>query len=64
MSKRDWRRAKIWRSQESKFGTGVILRNGERTPALPKDSLSRRADRAMRAWQRKLSPRDREKLAS
>jgi len=65
MSKRmDWRRAKVWRSRESKFGTGVILPNGEMTPVLPQDSLSRRADRVMRAWQRKLSVKDREKLAS
>jgi hypothetical protein len=54
----DWRRAIKYREVESKYGRGVTLRNGQVTPS-PTDELSRRAERAMRVWLRKLPARDR-----
>jgi hypothetical protein len=59
----DWRRAVRRRPYESKFGQGVVLRNGAVTPQVPMDTLARRADQAMRAWQRSLNPADRASLA-
>jgi hypothetical protein len=59
----DWRRAGRRRPHESKYGPGVVLRNGAVTPRLPMDALARRADRAMRAWQRSLNAADRASLA-
>jgi hypothetical protein len=58
----DWRRARKWQSLESKYGSGVILPNGEVTPPRPQDDLGRRAERAMRVWQRTLSAADREEF--
>jgi hypothetical protein len=64
MGKRmDWRRCKLQgRAHESKHGSAVELPNGARAALVPKDDLARRADKAMRAWQRRLSPRDRQRI--
>ena len=59
----DWRRCKLQgRADELKHGSAVELPNGARTAVVPKDDLARRANKAMRAWQRRLSPRDRQQL--
>jgi hypothetical protein len=42
MTKRDWRRARVRRETESKYGDGVVLETGARTPSVPKDDLARR----------------------
>jgi hypothetical protein len=63
MSRLNWSRcAHRDRPQESKYGIGAILDNGARTAVVPKDDLARRADRALQAWLRRLSPRERSKL--
>jgi hypothetical protein len=53
MSKLDWRRAQL-------HGRAREPING--VPNGPKDRLAYRADKAMRAWQRKLSPSDRRRV--
>jgi hypothetical protein len=35
----DWRRARPRLPAESKYGEGVLLRNGERAPVVVKDNL-------------------------
>jgi hypothetical protein len=62
MSKLDWRRCQLNRPRESKYGDGALLPNGERAPVIRKDDLARRADQAMRAFVRRLGPRDRQLL--
>jgi len=63
MSKRmNWRRARRWQSRESKYGTNVVLPNGEVTPGWRKDDLARRATFAMYLWRQTLSQSDRSKL--
>lgn len=68
MSKQmDWRRAKLPRSLsqiEHKFGSDVELPSGCRTYVVPKDGLSKRADRAMESWLKSLTPAQRRKLES
>jgi hypothetical protein len=57
MSRLDWRRAKQSRPIESKFGSGVVMPNGERTAIVHEDtSLARRANQEMRRWLRSLPP--------
>jgi hypothetical protein len=53
MAKLDWRRCK-----HQGRGREPI----EAIPNGPKDRLAYRADKAMRAWQRKLSPSDRRRV--
>jgi hypothetical protein len=63
MSKLDWRRCKLQRrATEAKYSPGTVLPNGAVTTGPPKDQLAYRADRAMRAWQRKLSASDRRRV--
>jgi hypothetical protein len=50
----DWRRAKRFRSHEPNTTRGSLLP--------PRDTLERKAARALRSWEKKLSPRDRQKL--
>jgi hypothetical protein len=54
----NWQNASRWQNSESKYGANVVLRNGSITPGLPKDDLTRRAEKAMRLWQRSLNHRD------
>jgi hypothetical protein len=62
-SKIDWRRAKRPpRATEDARGSGVVLKNGARTPLLPTDALASRAERAYARWERTLSSRDRRML--
>jgi hypothetical protein len=64
MSRLDWRRCRgRLRETESKYGQGKVLDNGEMTPVARRDQLARRAERTMRAWSRRLSPRDRALLS-
>lgn len=51
-SRLDWRRVHKFPGKESKYGAGVILNNGVRAPSVPPDSLSRRANQALRLWLR------------
>jgi hypothetical protein len=61
MSRLDWRRAKAVRASESKFGSGVLLPNGERTEIVHEDtSLARRANLEMARWLRTLPSSQRE----
>jgi hypothetical protein len=62
MNKIDWRRARARRKTESKYGDGVVLKNGAVTPAIPRDSLARRADQAWCKWKYHLSAADRKLL--
>jgi hypothetical protein len=62
MSKLDWRRCSPRRATETKHSPGTVLPNGVVTTAPRKDNLAYRADRAMRSWQRKLSPSDQRKV--
>jgi len=56
----DWRRCRQYRAgSESKFGSGFLLQNGDRTPIIGKDGLARRAEQAMRGWARTLPARQR-----
>jgi hypothetical protein len=55
----DWRRAHKLPATESKYGLGALLPNGATTAKPPLDSLGARADREMRRWLRRLSPKDR-----
>ena len=58
-----WDRCKLQgRATEAKYRPGYVLPNGVASPGPWKDSLALRADKAMRAWRRKLSPEDRLKL--
>jgi hypothetical protein len=60
----NWARCKLRdHASESKYGSGVVLDNGARTPTIRKDSLAQQADRAMRNWLRTVSQRDRERFA-
>jgi hypothetical protein len=59
MAKFDWRRARIWRERESKYGQGITLPNGSRTPRLRKDELTRRAANDLRQWVQTLTPAER-----
>jgi hypothetical protein len=62
-SRLNWDRCKLQgRATEAKYSPGYVLPNGTITTGPWKDSLALRADRAMRAWRRKLSPQDRQKL--
>ena len=64
MTRINWARCKLQgRATESKYGSGVVLKNGASTPTIRKDSLARQADRAMRDWLRTVSQRDREQFA-
>lgn len=62
MARIDWRRARPARATESVLGEGMMLRNGSRTVMVSRDDLRRRADAAMREWERNLSPADRKRL--
>jgi hypothetical protein len=63
MSKLNWDRCKRQgRATEAKYSPGYVLPNGVVTTGPRKDDLAYRADRAMRAWQRKLSPEDRRRV--
>jgi hypothetical protein len=64
MTRINWTRCKLQgRATESKYGSGVVLKNGATAPTIRKDSLAQQADRAMRNWLRTLSQRDRERFA-
>jgi hypothetical protein len=61
MSRLDWRRAKQIGASESKYGSGVVLANGERTAVAHEDtSLARRANLEMRRWLRTLPQQHRD----
>jgi hypothetical protein len=62
MSRLDWRRCRPILASESKYGSGVVLQNGARTPVVVGDSLAQRAERAMRSWERTLTPADRQRV--
>jgi hypothetical protein len=63
MSKLNWSRCKRQgRATEAKYSPGYVLPNGAVITGSRKDSLARRADRAMRAWKRTLSPSDRRRV--
>jgi hypothetical protein len=59
----DWQRARHFRWQELKYIPGTVRPNGAVIVAVPRDTLQIKADRALRAFERKLSQRDRQKLA-
>ena len=62
-SKLNWERCKAQgRTTEPNYRPGTVLPNGVVVTGPRKDNLAYRADRAMRAWKRKLSPQDRQKL--
>jgi hypothetical protein len=61
--KLNWQRCKLQRrATEAKYNPGTVLPNGAVTTGPRKDNLAYRADKAMRAWQRKLSPSDRRRV--
>jgi hypothetical protein len=61
--KLNWDRCRPRRATEAKYSPGHVLPNGAITTGPRKDSLAYRADRALRKWQRTLSPQDRQKLS-
>jgi hypothetical protein len=63
MSKLDWRKCKLQgRATEWKYSPGHVLPNGVVITGTRKDQLAYRADKAMWAWKRKLSPADRRRV--
>jgi hypothetical protein len=62
-SKLNWDRCKLQgRATEAKYSPGYVLPNGSVAIGPRKDSLALRADRALKAWRRKLSPSDRRRV--